>query len=218
MRTLFFATMMAASNSLNAEELPKQENWSTLKTEASAIMGELKYQHGDLAGADGTFKDSLNSSRQIMTPQSPIVALDLYRTAELAARRGDYESARERLDILLSRYPETDYAEKGKRLRDLLPKPNVDEEGSPAVTAVVTADAPEFSLGRIQTATRDRHDEEALDLCRDFRAALQRGPSPRRSGCSAPHCIFASAMRRAPSVHCASSWSAPPTPRSAPKP
>lgn len=155
------------------EEEPKKESYSTMRMEAAAIMGELKYQHGDLAGANETFRDSLNSSRGVMAPQSPVVALDLYRTAELAARRGDFETARQRLDILQSRFPDSEFAEKGRRLANLLPKPKGAGDETTPIAAVVTADQPEFILGRIQAATRARRDDQALQLCRFF---LERYP------------------------------------------
>src|SRR5438045_4035289 len=92
------------------EDEPKKETYSAMAAEAKAIMGEMKYQHGDLQGAGETFKDSLNSARSQMTPQDHVIGLDLYRTAELAARRGDFNTARKNLDILLSRYPDSDYS------------------------------------------------------------------------------------------------------------
>lgn len=181
---LLLALLLAAQPALAArkhrpkeDDEPKTESYSSMQMEARAIMGELKYQHGDIVGANDTFHDSLNDSRAIASPTSPVVALDLYRTAEIAARRGDFETARERLDILTSRYGDSEYAAKGRELQRLLPrKPGPGADTFSPVTAVVTANQPEFLLGRIQALVRARRDDDALDLCREFLRRLPTRP------------------------------------------
>src|SRR5437879_3628130 len=113
MRTILAAVMVLAlcgpafarDKKMSREEISeynKRESWSTMNMEAKAIMGELKYQRGDLEDARETFRDSLNSSTNLMAPGSQVMGLDLYRGAELAARKGDFASARKQLDILIS--------------------------------------------------------------------------------------------------------------------
>jgi len=131
-------------------------------------MGELRYQGGDLAGAGETFKDSLNSSRQMLSPQDRVVGLDLFRTAELAARRGDYAGAREKLELLVNRYPESGFDRRARDLLDALPRPR--EATAQGASPVMRGDRPEFALARIAAAAGGRRDDEALDLCRRFLA------------------------------------------------
>src|SRR4051812_42149936 len=92
---LFSINGFAARRGAEEENLvPEKENWSELNMEAQAIMGELKYQHGDMSGARDTFKDSLNESTRLNAPQGQVMALDLFRTGELASRKGDFDAAR----------------------------------------------------------------------------------------------------------------------------
>ncbi|MBI5631215.1 MAG: tetratricopeptide repeat protein [Elusimicrobia bacterium] len=144
------------------------ETWQSLRMEASAVMGELKYQHGDFSGARETFRDSLRSSTMLMNPQDQVMALDLYRSAELAARERNYKAAREHLEILLSRYPDSPWTLKGRALLDQL-APDLDKKPQPSLEEPLEAsETPEPLLGRIQAAVKQGAAEEALQLCREF--------------------------------------------------
>ncbi len=165
---LLLAPGARAAQRRQEEDEPKAETWSSMSMEAKAVMGELRYQDGDLAGAGDRFKDSLNSSRQLTSPQDRVVVLDLYRTAEIAGRKGDFATARERLELLLSRYPDSEFERRGRDLLERLPR-HEDEAGA-AAKPVMTADRAEFALAKIQSAVLGRRDGEALERCRRFLA------------------------------------------------
>ena len=117
----------------------ERENWHSVSMEATAIMGELKYQRGDLDEAQGTFRDSLESSTKLLAPRSQVMGLDLYRSAEIALRKGDLFKARENLEILLSRYSDSSFAPRARALLATLPKhalPERDED--PATTPTMS--------------------------------------------------------------------------------
>lgn len=99
-----------------------QENWHATSMEGSALLGEIRYQSGDFKDASETFRDSLNSSVKVADPYKPLMGLDLYRSAELAITRGDIASARRHLEILTGRYPDSEFADKGRRLLATLAK------------------------------------------------------------------------------------------------
>lgn len=168
MKILLLTAMLASAAKPEAPLEPKKESWATMNMEATAIMGEMKYQHGDLSGARETFRDSLNSSTKILAPQDHVVGLNLYRSAEIAARSGDFPAARRHLDILLNRFPDTEWAERGQRLKDLLPREKGEMLEYEAVTPVRVGDGPETILARIREAIAAGDDAEALGWCRAF--------------------------------------------------
>jgi hypothetical protein len=49
------------SSPKSPDEAPKRQIWHSMSMEASAILGEMKFQYGDFSGAQETFRDSLNS-------------------------------------------------------------------------------------------------------------------------------------------------------------
>ena len=109
-------------------------------------------------------------------------ALRLYRDAELSLRTGEYGASRRQLELLISRYSGTDWAERGRRLLDAIPG------GDPAAGGV-TPDAPfvpdlpsttpEEALARLRAAASAGADDQALGEAYDF---LRRYPnSPLRS-------------------------------------
>ncbi len=109
-------------------------------------------------------------------------ALQLYRDAELSLRTGEYAATRRKLDLLVSRYPETDWAERGRRLLDAIPT------GDPAAGGA-TPDAPfvpdlpsttpEEALARLRGAISGGADDQALGEAYDY---LRRYPdSPWRT-------------------------------------
>lgn len=168
----FLAVSLAA-----AEPEVHPDNYATSRMEAQAVLGELRYQHGDLSGADATFHDSLDSSTGQNTPQAHVVAHDLYRTAELAIRRGDLGKGKRNLEILVSRYPETDWAEKAERLLAALERGERGAEDEASVSPLGEA-TPEGRLRRLQAALRAGSYEDALGWCDDF---LERHPDHKSS-------------------------------------
>lgn len=159
------------------ELVPEAENFNSLKMEATAVMGELKYAHGELDGANQTFHDSLNDSTRLRAPQDHVVALDLYRTAEIAARKGDFVSAREKLELLTNRFPDDEFARRGERLLEALPRRRELESTELPATPVSFGESPDLALARLQTAWRDGRPDDALGECDDFLARFPRHPS-----------------------------------------
>lgn len=176
------ASLLAAAParaSVREEELPPPtlDTWKSLTLEATAFLGEVKYQHGDYAGAAETFRDSLNSSTKLSLPSARWMGLDLFRTAELAAREGDFAKARHHLEILLHRYPESEWAENGRRLLAVLPapRPRVETEEAPALAAAPPD--PALHLKRLQAALKADEVAEAIELARSFLERHPRHPS-----------------------------------------
>ena len=90
------------------------ESWHATSLEAKALRGELNYQMNDMSQAQESFDESLDASVQglVEGAEGEVVAFDLYRTAELALRRGDRAKARRSLEILVGRFPSSDWARK----------------------------------------------------------------------------------------------------------
>lgn len=154
--------------------VPEKENYSQMKMEARAIMGELKYQHGDMSGAHDTFKDSLNESTRLNAPQGQVMALDLFRTGELASRKGDFETARRHFEILIGRYPETEWAKRAEGLLSIFPRKRAEGLGEENATPVISGESPAFYLGRIRSAVEGGDLGEALATGKEF---LERYPN-----------------------------------------
>lgn len=173
--SLFAASAASARRRSDDEGLvPQKESWSQLNMEANAIMGELKYQHGDIAGANETFRDSLNQSVRMTAPQGQVMALDLFRTGELAARRGDFETARRHFEILMGRYPESEFAKRAEGLLSIFPRKVDRGEEDEDATPVISGESPAFYLGRIRSAIEGGAHGDALATAREF---LERYPS-----------------------------------------
>ncbi|MEK7381755.1 MAG: tetratricopeptide repeat protein [Elusimicrobiota bacterium] len=159
--------MAAGAAPADEDDKPRGEGWQSESMEATSLLGELKYQQGDLAGAGAVFRESLKSSRHVYDPRAQVMGLDLYRTAELAVRRQEFAAARRHLEILVNRYPGSEWADKGKRLLDQL-SARGEKEDDEEVTAVLTQDHPHFYLSRIQNDLKGGQFDAALSGSRDF--------------------------------------------------
>ncbi|MFA5141054.1 MAG: tetratricopeptide repeat protein [Elusimicrobiota bacterium] len=137
------------------------ETWNSFAMEAKAISGELRFQDNDLPGAKDSFKDSLNSSLNVKNPHQLTMGLDLYRTAQLAVAEKDMAAARRHLEILIHRYPDTEWADRGRRLMALISSSPVEEEDE-EVEEQPLGDVPELKLRRIQSALREDRSRDAL--------------------------------------------------------
>jgi tetratricopeptide (TPR) repeat protein len=98
-------------------------------------------------------------------------ALDLYRSAELALRRGDYADARRELQFLVQRYPQSGWASRGQRLLDVVPGADLpsafEAPDSPFVPALPST-SPEDALARLRAAVDGGGDDQALGEAYDF--------------------------------------------------
>ena len=156
---------------------PSSESWRSTTLEAVSVLGEAYYEKKDFSEAKQQFHNSLESSTRLGQPRPGLVAMDLYRAAELEVREGDYPAAKRHLDILLSRYPDTQWAQRAEQL--LLtsipqgtPEPG---EGEP-VGILPAAVPPEHYLKKIQDALKEDRSEEALNACRDFEERFPKSP------------------------------------------
>lgn len=168
----FFLLLFSVSVSVSAESrrVPK-DDWTSVKMEGAALMGELLYQTGDADGAREKFRDSLGTSLKQDDPASHWVALDLFRTAELEAREGKLADARHHLEILLNRYPDSEWSRRGRRLLDLIGDGRrLDDEDEEYVSPAPIANGPEEPLRRLQAAYRDGRIEDALREAHSFRS------------------------------------------------
>ncbi|MEQ1920293.1 MAG: hypothetical protein ABL955_13970, partial [Elusimicrobiota bacterium] len=105
------STARAASPKYKAsEEAPSRDGWNSMNMEAQAVMGELQLQVGDLGGAQKTYQRSLDLGTKVRGPRAEVAAQSHYRSAEIALAKGEYGDARRNLEILIQRYPETEWA------------------------------------------------------------------------------------------------------------
>lgn len=174
------ASLLAVALAVQAlgGERPTKESWTSISMEGAAIMGELMYQHRDLDGAKEKFRDSIGTSLKLNDPSSHWVALDLYRTAEIEAREGRFNDARRHLDILLNRYPDSEWARRARRLLDILGDPKrEEEEEDDFIAPAPSADGPEEALGRLQAAYREDRIDYALREAHAFRYRFPASPA-----------------------------------------
>lgn len=149
------------------------DSYQSLDMEARAIMGELKLQSGDVSGASRDYGRSLELGKRVDSPKDDVAALNHYRSAEIALQRGEFSEAKRHLDILVTRYPRTDWGERGQRLLDELPRegsrrleqPSADEPYVPALPS----STPEEALGRLRAAVDSGLVDEGLAEGYDFR-------------------------------------------------
>lgn len=141
-----------------------------MNMEAQAVMGELQLQHGNIGGAQKTFQKSLDLGTKVRGPQAEVAAQSHYRSAEIALTKGEYADARRNLEILIQRYPETEWAEKGRNLLSAMPDNNAaapTEADEPYVPAMPSSSAEE-ALGRLRAAIDEGRTEAALAEAYDF--------------------------------------------------
>ena len=153
------------------DETPQREGYNSMTMEAQAVMGELQLQAGDARGAQQTFQRSLDLGTKVRGPKAEVAAQSHYRSAEIALSKGEYSDARRNLEILIQRYPETEWAAKGKNLLAAMPDNNAvapAEADEPYVPAMPSSSAEE-ALGRLRAAIDENRTEAALAEAYDFR-------------------------------------------------
>ncbi len=100
-----------------------------------------------------------------------VAALDLYRSAEIALRAGEYAEARRLLQILVQRYPSSEWAVRGRRLLDAIPGADLPSSfaapDSPFVAALPSTSG-EDALSRLRAAIDAGADDQALADGYDF--------------------------------------------------
>lgn len=173
-------TGLAASSSKKKDPAPApRDGYRATNAEAQAIMGELKFQQGDLSGARRTYQKSLETGAA-GSVRDDVAAIDHYRTAEIALHSGEYAEARRHLQFLLQRYSSSEWAEKAQRLIDSIPGGEVPtleaQADAPFVPAMPSA-TPEEALARLRADIEGHRDDEALGEAYDF---LQRYRSDER--------------------------------------
>jgi TolA-binding protein len=164
-----------------AEEAPSRDGWNSMNMEAQAVMGELQLQHGNVGGAQRTFQKSLDLGTKVRGPRAEVAAQSHYRSAEIALAKGEYGDARRNLEILIQRYPETEWAGKGRNLLAAMPDNGAAapaEADEPYVPALASSSAEE-ALGRLRAAIDEGRTEAALAEAYDFH---RRYPSRSENG------------------------------------
>lgn len=164
------AAAAAPMRTIDGDLVPEKDDWSTMKMEAAAIRGEVDLHDGDYHDASAGFRDSLDESTQVEQPHSQVMGLDLLRSAELAIRRKDFSAARRHLELLVSRYPDTDWGRRGQDLLDALPQAPEPREDDDAPTPVVTGEEPAAYLGRMRDALSSGDWGGALEAAEEFSA------------------------------------------------
>jgi len=153
-----------------AEDAPSRDGWNSMNMEAQAVMGELQLQGGDVGGAQRTFQKSLDLGTKVRGPRADVAAQSHYRSAEIALAKGEYADARRNLEILIQRYPETEWADKGRNLLAAMPDNNAplkSEADEPFVPTLASSSAEE-ALGRLRAAIDEGRMEAALAEAYDF--------------------------------------------------
>lgn len=153
---------------LPAEEDVQIETWSSFAMEAKAISGEVRLQGDDVRGAKDSYRESLDKSLDVNNPHSQLMGLDLFRSAQFAAAEEDYVSARRYLYLIISRYPDSQWADKARRLMATLPAADGQEPEEEPATPVIVEHGPELELARIQTALKEDRPQQALAETRRF--------------------------------------------------
>jgi TolA-binding protein len=170
------ALLCAASSPRARDDAPSRDGWSALNMEAQAVMGELKLQQGDLRGARDTYTRSLELGAKVRGPKDEVAAQGHYRSAELALGDGEYGEARRHLELLVQRYPSTDWAERARRLLSALPGEAPAAKAAPDAPFVpaLPSASPEEALARLRGALDGGAHEAALAEAHDF---LRRHPA-----------------------------------------
>ena len=173
-RAVLFCALAAPAFSADAGKKPaddvRADGYDALSSEGQAVLGELKMQHGDEAGARQTYRKSIDADVK-NGRGGEVAALDLYRSAEIALRSGDYAEARRLLQILVQRYPQTDWAVRGQQMLDAIPGNDLPSSfaapDSPYVPAMPSTSA-EDALGRLRGDIDAGADDQALGDAYDF--------------------------------------------------
>jgi TolA-binding protein len=153
-----------------AEEAPSRDGFNSMNMEAQAVMGELQLQAGDVGGARQTFQKSLDLGTMVRGPRAEVAAQSHYRSAEISLSKGEYADARRNLEILIQRYPETEWAAKGRDLLAAMPDNRATataEADEPYVPAMASSSAEE-ALARLRAAIDEGRTEAALAEAYDF--------------------------------------------------
>ncbi len=172
---LFFCLAASAARAASpkfkpAEEAPSRDGFNSMNMEAQAVMGELQLQSGDVGGARATFQRSLDLGTKVRGPRAEVAAQSHYRSAEISLAKGEYGDARRNLEILVQRYPETEWAERARNLLTKMPDNNAAapiEADEPYVPAMASSSAEE-ALGRLRAAIEEKRVEAALAEAYDF--------------------------------------------------
>lgn len=170
---------LAAASFADEDPAYKSDRYDAMRLEATSMLGEVMYHFNDLSDAKSKFRDSLGVATKLKNPGGAWVALDLYRSAELAYRDGDDNTARHHLEILVSRYPETVWAAKAEALLARLPDARRDDEEDEELTTVSGADQinPGVFVKRLQAAMRARQFDEVLRQSQAFRQRYPTHPA-----------------------------------------
>ncbi len=154
------------------EDSPSREGWNSMNMEAQAVMGELQLAHGDLGAAERSYQRTLDLGMKAKGARGDIAAQSHYRSAEIALAKGQYSESRRQLEILIQRYPDTEWAAKARNLLTALPDNRVNaapaEADEPFVPAMPSS-SPEEALGRLRAAIDEGRAEAALAEAYDFR-------------------------------------------------
>ncbi|MFI5349695.1 MAG: tetratricopeptide repeat protein [Elusimicrobiota bacterium] len=173
-RAVLLCALASAAFAANAEKKPADEvradGYDALSSEGRAVLGELKVQQGDDAGAASTYRKSIDADVK-SGRGGDVAALDLYRSAEIALRAGEYAKARGLLQILVQRYPKSDWAVRGQRLLDAIPGADLPSSfaapDSPFVPAMPSTSG-EDALSHLRDAIDAGEDDQALGDAYDF--------------------------------------------------
>lgn len=170
---LFFALASAAfaqNTGQKTDDAPRADGYDALSSEGHAVLGQLKVQEGDDAGAASSYRKSIDADVK-SGRGGDTAALDLYRSAEIALRAGEYAEARRLLQILVQRYPRSGWAARGQRLLEAIPGADLPSSfaapDSPFVAALPSTSG-EDALSRLRDAIDTGADDQALGDAYDF--------------------------------------------------
>jgi TolA-binding protein len=167
---LFCALACAAARAAKPDDGVRDDGYDTLNTEGHAVLGEVKLENGDDAGAASAYRSAIGG--EVTDGRGgDEAALDLYRSAQLSLRAGEYTDARKDLQVLIQRYPESAWASRGQTLLDAIPGNDLPSSfaapDAPFVPALPSTSA-EDALARLRAAIDAGADDQALGDAYDF--------------------------------------------------
>jgi TolA-binding protein len=173
-RAVLFCALASSAFAQNEGKKPaddvRADGYDALSSEGHAVIGELKAQQGDNVGAATTYRKAIDADVKSGRGGN-VAALDLYHSAELSLRAGEYSESRRVLQILVQRYPDSEWALRGQRLLDAIPGADLPSSfaapDSPFVPALPSTSG-EDALARLRAAIDAGADGQALGDAYDF--------------------------------------------------
>ncbi|MBI4057475.1 MAG: tetratricopeptide repeat protein, partial [Elusimicrobia bacterium] len=166
---IFFLLLLSAPSFSAPQKKEDASHWKEFTMEAYSQLGEFLFQEKSYEPAKNVYQESLHTSTQLLEPTQSWVALDLYRVAQLDAQQGRLQDAEKHLDILIHRYPSSQWIPPAKELLNLIRKKVGTEEGKKVPTQNMPLEDESFLiLQHLWLTVMQSQWAEALQLSNQF--------------------------------------------------